>query len=108
MFVAIGASFAESSLTSCATYLASYSMARGNTENVAYTMITASNAVGILGRYVPGYFADRIHGRFNVEIITIQWPLYSILSCGYRSEVTLRFCGHSSASGDFRQVPSYH
>ncbi|EJS41826.1 mch4p [Saccharomyces arboricola H-6] len=72
LFVAIGASFAESSLTSCATYLASYSMARGNTENVAYTMITASNTVGILGRYIPGYFADRFIGRFNVEIITIS------------------------------------
>lgn len=72
LFVAIGASFAESSLTSCATYLASYSMTRGNTENVAYTMITASNAVGILGRYIPGYFADKFIGRFNVEIITIS------------------------------------
>ncbi|KAL3231656.1 hypothetical protein RNJ44_00191 [Nakaseomyces bracarensis] len=71
VFVTLGASLAESSLTTAATYLASYSIARGNSENVAYTMLTAYNAVSILGRYIPGYVADKYSGRFNVMIVTI-------------------------------------
>ena len=72
VFTTLGASFAESSLTTAATYLSSYAIARGNSENVAYLMLTAYNASGILGRYVPGYIADKYLGRFNVMIITIS------------------------------------
>lgn len=71
LFAALGSSLAESSLTASATYLASYSLARGNSETTSYALITATNAVGILGRYIPGYIADRHLGRFNVVIITV-------------------------------------
>lgn len=72
LFAALAASFAECSLTAAATYLTSYSLARGNSESVSYSLITATNALGILGRYVPAYFADRWLGRFNVAIMTIS------------------------------------
>lgn len=70
-FAAMGSSLAESSLTASATFLASYSLARGNSETTSYALITATNAVGILGRFIPGYIADRHLGRFNVVIITV-------------------------------------
>ncbi|CCF57158.1 hypothetical protein KAFR_0C01650 [Kazachstania africana CBS 2517] len=71
LFAALGASLAESSLTSSATYISSYSIARGNSISVSYNLITATNAAGILGRYIPGYLADKYVGRFNIAIITI-------------------------------------
>lgn len=91
VFVTLGAALAESSLTTAATYLASYSIARGNSENVAYTMLTAYNAAGILGRYIPGYVADKYLGRFNVMIITIS---VSAILC---LVVWLPFGGHTGA-----------
>ncbi|KAL3231658.1 hypothetical protein RNJ44_00193 [Nakaseomyces bracarensis] len=95
VFVTLGASLAESSLTTAATYLASYSISRGNSENVAYTMLTAYNAAGILGRYIPGYVADKYLGRFNVMIITIA---ISALLC---LVVWLPFGGHPAALWTF-------
>lgn len=72
LFAALAAALAESSLTASATYLTSYSLARGNSQSVSYSLITANNALGILGRYVPAYLADRCLGRFNVAIVTIS------------------------------------
>lgn len=72
LFATLGASFAESSLTASSTYIASYATARGNSQTVSYALITTTNAVGILGRYIPGYVADKYLGRFNVVIITIS------------------------------------
>lgn len=71
-FAALGVAFAENSLTASATFISSYSMARGNSETSSYALITTTNAVGILGRYIPGYLADRYIGRFNTVIITIS------------------------------------
>lgn len=71
LFAALGSSLAESSLTASSTYLASYALARGNSESTAYALITATNGVGILGRYLSGYFADKYVGRFNVVIVTV-------------------------------------
>ncbi|CCK67830.1 Mch4p KNAG_0A01410 [Huiozyma naganishii CBS 8797] len=71
LFCALGSSLSEASLTSSSTYLAGYSMSVGNSETVSYNLITASNAVGILGRYIPGYLADKWVGRFNIMIITV-------------------------------------
>ncbi|CDO91851.1 unnamed protein product [Kluyveromyces dobzhanskii CBS 2104] len=71
LFATLGASFAESSLTASSTFIASYALVRGNSETVSYALITTTNAVGILGRYIPGYIADKFLGRFNVMIITI-------------------------------------
>lgn len=71
LFAALGTSFAENSLTASSTYIASYSMARQNSVTVSYALITTTNAVGILGRYIPGYLADKFTGRFNMMIITV-------------------------------------
>lgn len=51
------------------TYLPSYAQSRGLEDSLAYNLSSVLNAASIVGRIVPGYFADRF-GRFNVMIIT--------------------------------------
>ncbi|KAJ5996321.1 monocarboxylate permease [Penicillium canescens] len=51
------------------TYLPSYAQSRGLEDPIAYNLSSILNAASIVGRIVPGYFADRF-GRFNVMIIT--------------------------------------
>ncbi|OQE07423.1 hypothetical protein PENVUL_c013G06052 [Penicillium vulpinum] len=51
------------------TYLPSYAQSRGMGDSLAYNLSSILNAASIVGRVVPGYFADRF-GRFNVMIIT--------------------------------------
>lgn len=70
LFTAIGMSLVETSLTTTLTFIASYSLSVGNDVTTSYNIIMASNAIGILGRYIPGYLADRWVGRFNIMIIT--------------------------------------
>ena len=69
-FTAFGMSLAEISLTTSLTFIASYSLEMGNSVTTSYNIIMASNIVGILGRYIPGYVADKWMGRFNVMIAT--------------------------------------
>ncbi|SCU91598.1 LADA_0F10924g1_1 [Lachancea dasiensis] len=70
LFAALGMSLAENSLTASSTYLASYALAQGNTEKFSYSLIATTNAIGVLGRYVPAYLADKYSGRFNTVIVT--------------------------------------
>lgn len=91
LFAALAASFAESSLTASSTYMASYSLARGNSQSVSYALITANNALGILGRYVPAYLADKCLGRFNVSIITVA------MAAVFNFVIWLPFGGHIGA-----------
>lgn len=72
LFAALGMGFSENSLTASSTYLASYSLAQNNSEKVSYALIATTNAIGILGRYIPGYLADKLTGRFNMVIITVS------------------------------------
>ncbi|KAJ5979861.1 monocarboxylate permease [Penicillium waksmanii] len=51
------------------TYLPSYAQSRGLGDSFAYNLSPILNAASILGRIVPGYYADRF-GRFNVMIVT--------------------------------------
>ncbi|KAE8409787.1 major facilitator superfamily domain-containing protein [Aspergillus pseudonomiae] len=51
------------------TYLTSYAESHDMEESLAYQLVSILNAASILGRVVPGYFADH-YGRFNVMIVT--------------------------------------
>ncbi|GES66304.1 putative monocarboxylate permease [Aspergillus terreus] len=51
------------------TYLPSYAQSQGLGESLAYNLSSILNGASILGRIVPGYFADRF-GRFNIMIVT--------------------------------------
>lgn len=91
LFTALASAFAENSLTASSTYLASYAIFKGNSESIAYTLLTVLNAVGILGRYIPGYLADRWVGRFNIAVITI------VISALVNLLIWLPFGGNSNA-----------
>jgi MFS family permease len=51
------------------TYLPSYAQSQGLGDSFAYNLSSILNGASILGRVVPGYFADRF-GRFNIMIVT--------------------------------------
>ncbi|SCU91103.1 LAMI_0E04742g1_1 [Lachancea mirantina] len=71
MFAVMGMALAESSLTASATFFASYAMAQKNSESISYALLAATNAIGVPGRFVSGYVADKWIGRFNTIIITL-------------------------------------
>ncbi|CAM9018971.1 unnamed protein product [Wickerhamomyces anomalus] len=69
VFVVLGCTFAELSITTTSTFYTSYTRAQGASMSTAYLLTTVVNIAGIPGRWLTGYLADRV-GRFNV-IITI-------------------------------------
>ncbi|QLQ80873.1 hypothetical protein HG537_0E02280 [Torulaspora globosa] len=104
LFAALGASLAEASLTTSSTYLASYSLTRGNSESTSFALITVINAIGALGRYIPGYVADRYIGRFNVYIIAVTISGLSNLIIwlpfgGYTAALWVYACIYGFSSG---------
>ena len=62
--------FAESGLTTCSTYFASYTIHQGISENTAYFLITLINLTGIAGRLVCGFLSDNL-GKFNIMTIMV-------------------------------------
>ncbi|KAI3404012.2 hypothetical protein KGF56_003171 [Candida oxycetoniae] len=78
VYIILGSFFAELSLVLLVTYFASYAIAQGITEASSYLLLTVWNAVGILGRFTPGYASD-IYGRFNVNILMLICYVLTIL-----------------------------
>nr|QFR37088.1 MFS transporter [Cyberlindnera americana] len=72
LLCSLGCAFAETSLVITGIYFPSYAIKRGFNEGVAYILVTIINSTGVLGRYIPAYFADKYLGRFNVCIVTIS------------------------------------
>lgn len=60
-------------------YLTQYSMAVGVSNSFSYQIMAIFNAGSVLGRWVPGYVADR-WGRYNTMLITIMGCLISIFA----------------------------
>lgn len=79
-FLVLGVFFTEIALMSILTYLASYAIAHGSSEKTSLTLLTVLNATGILGRYIPGHFAD-IYGTFNVMVLMLTGFSISIFAC---------------------------
>lgn len=61
--------FLELALFIPVTYITSYALHQGFSEDVAYEMLVLLNASSIFGRALSGYFADR-WGRFRVMVLT--------------------------------------
>jgi MFS family permease len=80
VFCSLGVALAECGLIIASIYYPSYVIKRGYEENTAYLLITVINATGILGRYIPGYLADKYIGRFNIAILTILCCVLTILT----------------------------
>lgn len=71
LFCTFAVALSEASLMLCSIYFPSYAIRRGFSENTSYLLVTVINTTGILGRYIPGYAADKFLGRFNVAILTL-------------------------------------
>lgn len=70
MMTSMGIFFMEWGLFVPLTYLVSYALLHGQSSQFAFLLLSLVNAGSIFGRWIPGYFADRI-GRFNTLILTI-------------------------------------
>lgn len=59
--------FAELAVINGVNFLTSYALRQGKSEALSYTLLTLLNTMGMLGRWLPGFVADRV-GRFNTFI----------------------------------------
>lgn len=50
------------------TYITSYAIAKGVDRETAYLLVAILNIGSIFGRFLPGYFSDKI-GRFNTMLL---------------------------------------
>lgn len=62
--------FCEFSLVLATTYMSSFTMYNGHTESEAFMVAIVCNAVGIPGRYLPNWLADR-YGSLNVMVVCV-------------------------------------
>ncbi|KAK9465951.1 major facilitator superfamily domain-containing protein [Lipomyces arxii] len=51
-------------------YFTSFALYKGVDETLAYQLTAVLNGASVFGRWLPGYFADRV-GRYNMMIVTI-------------------------------------
>ncbi|KAI9742281.1 MAG: hypothetical protein M1818_004181 [Claussenomyces sp. TS43310] len=61
------------------SYISSYALAYGFSEAFSYHILVILNAGSILGRFIPGFYADKI-GRFNSAILTLLLSVISVLA----------------------------
>ncbi|QOU18149.1 hypothetical protein BRETT_005209 [Brettanomyces bruxellensis] len=78
LFCTIGIGFSDLALVGISTYYPSFITYIGYSETKANSTITITNAMGIIGRYLPGILADRI-GPFNVMIMMMTGATLSVL-----------------------------
>lgn len=78
VFLVLGVFFTEIALMSMVTYLASFAIAQGFTEDDSLLLVTIFNALGIPGRYIPGYLGDK-YGNYNVMVLMLTGFSISLL-----------------------------
>ncbi|KAI5464199.1 major facilitator superfamily domain-containing protein [Mariannaea sp. PMI_226] len=72
LFTTIGIFLMEFSLFIPLSYISTYAMYKGFSRDFSYNLIPILNASSVVGRLLPGYYADII-GPFNVSIIAVFW-----------------------------------
>lgn len=70
LFLVIANFLGESAVLNGLTYLTSYAVANGKSQQFSYSLLAILSASGMLGRIVPGFLADTI-GRFNTLVLTL-------------------------------------
>jgi MFS family permease len=60
------------------TYISSYCILKGFSPAFSFQILPILNAGSIFGRWLPGYYADKI-GRYNAAIVTIVLTIVSVL-----------------------------
>ncbi|QOU21461.1 hypothetical protein BRETT_001185 [Brettanomyces bruxellensis] len=72
----------EFSLLIVLTYISSYAMVHGISQAESFNMLTILNAAGILGKFIPSYFADK-YGTFNLMILMSSLLTFSLFVVWY-------------------------
>lgn len=78
-FACVGVWFMEWGIFTPLTYIVSYAAAHGQGTTDAYTLLSLLNAGSFLGRFLPGFLADK-WGRFNVIILTNALCVVTVLA----------------------------
>ncbi|OTA69331.1 MFS general substrate transporter [Hypoxylon sp. EC38] len=78
-FCCAGVWFMEWGIFTPLTYIVSYAAAHGQDPTDAYTLLALLNAGSFLGRFLPGFLADRF-GRFNIITVTNALCVVTILA----------------------------
>ncbi|KAL2867979.1 MCT family MFS transporter [Aspergillus lucknowensis] len=65
-----GVFFIEWGLFIPISFISSYALAHGTSETLSYQMLAFLNVGSVIGRALPGFFADYV-GRFNTLIVTV-------------------------------------
>lgn len=61
------------------TYISSYCTSKGLSPDFSYQVLPVLNAGSVFGRWLPGYYADKI-GRYNAATISITVTIISVLA----------------------------
>ncbi|KAK0615745.1 putative MFS monocarboxylate transporter [Bombardia bombarda] len=59
------------------TYISSYALSKGFSQKFSFDILTILNSGSVLGRVLPGYYADKI-GPFNANMISVA---VTIVAC---------------------------
>ncbi|KAL3954332.1 hypothetical protein ACCO45_012288 [Purpureocillium lilacinum] len=78
VLTSLGVFFLEWGLFIPFSYLASYTLDHGSSPRFSYMLLSLLNAGGLFGRWISGYFADKI-GRFNMLIVTVLGSFFAVL-----------------------------
>lgn len=78
-FCCAGLWFMEWGIFTPLTYIVSYAAAHGQDATDAYTLLALLNAGSFVGRFLPGFLADRF-GRFNIITLTNALCVVTILA----------------------------
>lgn len=79
LFCTLGAFMIEFGIFVPVNYLTVYSLKHGVSEQTSYRMVVFLSVGSVLGRFLPGWFADK-YGRFNVMVITTMLCAISCLA----------------------------
>jgi len=72
----------EFSLLIVLTYISSYAIVHGISQAESFNMLTILNAAGILGKFIPSYFADK-YGTFNLMFLMSALLSISLFAIWY-------------------------
>jgi predicted MFS family arabinose efflux permease len=61
------------------TYISSYAIYKGFSEAFSYQILTILNVGSVFGRWVPGYYADRL-GRYNAAIASVVLTVIAVFA----------------------------
>lgn len=78
LFTTIGVFMVEFGLFIPLAYISSYALYHGFSDSFSFQILTILNASSVLGRAVPGYWADKI-GPFNSNMISVALSIIASL-----------------------------